>query len=111
MNSQPISDSYRVALDAATADIEQIAAQIEALHQQRERLLKAKEALKMIVALKDGVAPAAAETESGPRVVQEIDSRRNPAEPLFGNGFPTSVDYGDMFERPANGVRAAAATA
>ena len=111
MNNQFNSDSYRVALDAATADLEQLAAQMEALQQQRERLMKAKEALKTIVGVKEGVAQVATESEPGPRNVQEIDNRRNPAEPLFGNGFPSSVDYSDMFERQANGVRAAAATA
>jgi hypothetical protein len=111
VNGQPNPDSYRMALDATTADLDQITAQIEQLHQRREHLQKAKEALRIIVALKDGVVPAAADTEAGIRPVQEIDSHRAPSEPLFGNGFPAAADYNDMFERPANGVRAAAALA
>lgn len=111
VNSQPNSDAYHVALDAATADLEHIGVQIEQLHQQREHLHKAVQALKTIVAFRDGAAAVGNDLDTAIRPVQEIDSRRAPAEPLFGGGFPAAADYGDMFQRPANGVRAAAASA
>ena len=80
MNSENNILSYRVALDATQADLNDIREQINQLNTLKDRIEKASEALKTMISLHDKAMPAA------PQPVPEPVAIKAP-EPLFASGF------------------------
>lgn len=80
MNSENNVLSYRVALDATQADLNDIREQINQLNALKERIEMASEAIKTMITLHEKAMPAA------PQPVPEPVPVKAP-EPLFGSGF------------------------
>jgi hypothetical protein len=87
MKSEHGTQSYRVALETAQADLNEIRAKMDQLASMRERIEKATEALKLVISLHEeaGIAGPQPVTEMKP--AKEAEGHRNANEPLFAAGF------------------------
>ncbi len=87
MNRESSKQSYRVALDAASADIAEIRAQIEQLSAVKERIEKAADALKSIMSLQDMAVEPVSQPVTADAPVENAEMDRPVSRPLFSSSY------------------------
>ena len=86
MNFESGKNSYRVALESASADLAEIQEKIDQLNVLRERIEKAADALKWMLYLHEMTMGAVPQPIAVVNSTPEVENRRH-SEPLFGSSF------------------------
>lgn len=110
MNGESSKHAYRAALDAASADIAEIRAQIDQLTAAKNRIEKAAEALRSIVAMHE-TSPVAAVEQPAAAPVESAETNRPASRPLFSSSYQPIPKFNEAPAAQDNGVRSLAAYA
>lgn len=87
MNCESSKHSYRAALEAASADVAEIRAQIDQLTAARDRIEKAAEALRSIVSMQDIPLAEMAEQPVMAVSTENGETQRPTSKPLFSSSY------------------------
>ncbi|HWA94958.1 MAG TPA: hypothetical protein VG844_10200 [Terracidiphilus sp.] len=87
MNGESSKHSYRAALDAASADIAEIRAQIDQLTAVKNRIEKAAEALRSIVTMQENSPALVVEQPAQAASAENGESSRPVSKPLFSSSY------------------------
>lgn len=111
MNGESSKHTYRAALDAASADIAEIRAQIDQLNAAKSRIEKAAEALRSIVAIQENSPAMVTEQPVQASPVENVDMNRQPSKPLFSSSYQPIPKFNETPADQDTGLRSLAAYA